>query len=359
MTISYLIYISAVVLSVFFAFLAQKFKKSDKPQPIFIFMSMLPLIFIMGFRDVSIGVDGYSYLNGYINANSTNIFQYYGSNITEPGFYVLYKISYFLGDFQWLFILTATITICFFYKAMSYEINNISFALVIFIFATTQYFYYFGILRMGIAVSIIAFAYRYIIENDKKKFIIFVGIATMFHYSALFSFILLFLSKNNQNVFKRNNILKIVLMIPVSFFVIKYLVFPFITADRYQGYIASSGIIGTSFVSSLPLLLVFLIFFNKSIKNNRNYRFYFFLFVIKVITEIFAPIIGIGRMVWYVNLSIVFLFPSLIKMCKERELKFLVFILIVSYCLLYSYSAYFGESFRGSYMLPYKIFFGE
>ena len=359
---SYVIYLSMILIAVTFAFFAQKYRKKNKkerivPHSLFLLLSMLPLIFIMGFRDLSIGVDGYSYLSGYNYANSTSILHYYKTSITEPGFYLLYRIAYQLGDFQWLLILVTIITICFFYKALSYEINNINFPLIIFIFATTQYFYYFGIMRMGIAVSIIAFSYRYIIENNKKRFIFFACLATMFHYSSLFAMLLLFLTKNKENYFKSKNLLKIAIVIPVAFIFVKFFIFPFITASRYQNYIESSEVIGLGFINILPLLGLFALHFNKLSKYSDNLKFYFLLFVIKVVTEIFAPIIGIGRMVWYVNLSICFLFPAIIKVNTDKGIKIILLVLTILYCLVYSYFAYFGESFRGQYMIPYKNIF--
>ncbi|WLR41571.1 EpsG family protein [Bacillus carboniphilus] len=359
MVASYLIYIFTVFFAVLFAALAQRYSSLDKegkkiPNSLFLWLSMLIMIYIIGFRDMSVGVDGLNYYRNYIIANNIDIISYYQTYYTEPGFYLLYRISYILGDVQWLFILSAAITIFFFYKALSYEIDKINFTLAIFIFATTQYFYYFGIMRMGIAVSIVVFAYRYIIEGRKKKFIMFVLFATMFHYSALFSVALLFLSKNDKNLFKKSNLLKLATVIPVGLLSVKYLIFPFITIGRYQAYIESSGVIGTSFISSLPFLGLFLLHYNKLSKESANLQFYFFLFVIKVLTEIFAPLIGIGRMVWYVNLSICFLFPATIRLNKDKGVKAILLLLLISYCLIYSYYAYFGDSFRGEHMLPYK-----
>lgn len=359
---SYIIYILTILIAMLFAFFAQKYKKTNskgevKAHPLFLFLSMLPLFFTMGFRDISVGVDGYNYLNGYLTANNVGIFQYYTQNVTEPGFYLLYRISYLFGDFQWLFIFSAFITVFFTLKALSNEITKISFPLAVFVFATVQYFYFFGIMRMGIAVALIAFAYKYVIQGNKKKLTFFVLLATMFHYSALFALILLFFTRNKEEQFKKSNLFKIIFIIPIGFFLVRYFVFPFVTAGRYQGYIESSGTLSTDFLSSVPLGIFFLIYFIRRGKEDKNYQFYFLLFSIKIITEIFAPIIGIGRMVWYVNLSIAFLFPYTIRSSKDKGIKLLILILAISYCLIYSYFAYFGNSWRGENMLPYKFFF--
>ena len=154
---SYSVYIATVLLASVFASLAQKYSRRNKkgiriPNKFFWFISMAILIFIMGFREYTIGVDGANYIRGYNIANSMSFIDYYSSFTTEPGFYLLYRLVYFIfNDYQWLFIITAAITIACFYKAFRYEIDNISLGLAVFIFASTQYFYYFGIMRMGIA----------------------------------------------------------------------------------------------------------------------------------------------------------------------------------------------------------------
>ncbi len=279
---TYVFYFTTVFISTMFAGLAQNRAYVDKkgkkvPKRIYWFISMAILIFVMGFRANSVGVDDLNYLRGYNIANSVDIFQYYKEHVTEPGFYLLYKLVYYVfNDFQWLIILTSTFTIFCFYKAFEYEIENISLPLAVFIFSTTQYFYYFGIIRLGLAVAIIVFAYRYILENKKKRYILMVLLATLFHYSALFALVLLFIKKDKYNKFKRNTVVKLVLIIPVAFYYVRLFIYPFITASKYQKYIASSQIISLGFITSIPLFILFLFHYNKFITYNKNYQFYFF-----------------------------------------------------------------------------------
>lgn len=358
---SYIVYIATVLFSSMFAGLAQKYSKDNKkgkrvPNKLFWSISMMILIFIMGFRDPAVGVDDASYIHNYNLANSMSFNDYYLAHTTEPGFYFLLRIvNLIFNDYQWLFILSTIITIACFYKSISFEIENISLSLTVFIFASTQYFYYFGIVRMGIAVAIISVAYRYIIQDKKKKFILLVLLATMFHYSALFAFIALFIKFNSEKQFKKNTLLKIMIVIPLSFYGVRFFIYPLITASRYQGYIESVGSISLGFISSsLPFLILFTCFYNRLTLKKKNYQFYYFLFIIKLFTEIFSPIIGIGRMVWYVNLSLCFLLPAVIRITDDRIIKMMVFLITIFYCVIYSYYAYFGDSFRGTFMLPYK-----
>lgn len=362
---SFIVYIATIFISTSLAILAQHFAREDKkgkmiPNKLFWGLSMAVLIFIMGFREFTVGHDGANYILGYEIANSVSIREFYSIYTTEPGFYLLYKLVYlFFDDYQWIFIISSVITIILFYKAIAFQINHISLGLAVFVFTTTQYFYYFGIMRLGIAASIIAVAYKYIINGEKKQFIIMVVLATLFHYSALFSLIFLFIDKKNELEFKSNTIIKLSMLIPLSFLVVRYGLYPFIKADRYQGYINSSGIVSMGFVlSALPFLVLFSLEYTKLSNHSKDFQFYYFLFIIKTVTEMFSPLIGIGRMVWYVNLSMVFLFPALIRINKEWIYKYLLFLLMASYCILYSYYAYFMGASGEVPLLPYEnVFF--
>ncbi|HHX70946.1 MAG TPA: EpsG family protein [Gallicola sp.] len=361
MIYSYILYFSSVLFASIFGGLAQRFSSKNKkgkviPNKFYWYFSMLILFFIMGFRSTTVGVDDQNYLLSYNMANNTSIVDYYQVYTTEPAFYLLYRLVYVVfGNFQWVIIISSFITVYCFYKAIAYEIETISLSLAVFIFSCTQYFYYFGIIRMGLAVAIIVVAYRYILENKKKKYIFMVILATLFHYSALFSMILLFIKPDR---IKKSTIFKIVLIIPSAFFAVRLFVYPFITSSRYAGYIESSGIIDYKFISALPFLLLFMIYY-KGIRKNTNLHFYFILFLIKITTEAFMPIIGIGRMVWYVNLCLAFLLPATVRINRDYLMKFIILSLIIIYCFGYSYYAYFGSSHRGTFMIPYRNIFFE
>jgi len=359
---SYSIYILTLVCSTLCAALAQKFSYSDKngvrkPNILFWYSSMGILVFIMGFRVNTVGVDDLNYLNNYNIANSMSILQYYKIYVTEPGFYLLSRIVYFtFNDFQWLIVVTSLLTIFLFYKALEFEIKNISLSLGVFVFILTQYFYYFGIIRMGLAVAIIAYAYRFVMKKEYKKFIVFVFLATMFHYSAVFALGIMFITVNinsSSNLNKKNTI-KIFLLIPISFILVRQFIYPFISTGRYQNYINSTELISWGFITSIPLLILFYFNYKKLSLSNEHFQFYYFLYLMKVITELFSPIIGIGRMVWYLNLSICVLFPAIIKANKNYVVRYILYIIIILYCVYYSYSAYFGDSLRSSFMLPYE-----
>ncbi len=364
MSSSYIMYFAVALISAILAELAQRYSKVNKngkriPNYYFWAMSCCILIFIMGFRLLSVGVDDISYLSGYNIANSMSVKQYYQIKTTEPGFYLIYRLVYLIfDDFQWLIIITSAITVILFYKAFSYEIENVSLFWVVLIFSFTQYFYYFGIVRMGISVAIISVAYRYIIENNKKKYILMVVLATMFHYSALFALVALFINTNRNNNFKRSTIFKLAVIVPLGFTFVRFFIYPLVNDSRYQEYIDVSEKFSFGFITSIPFLILFIVYYS-SIRKNKHYQFYFLLYIVKIVTEMFSPLIGIGRMVWYVNISICLLLPAIIRIVKDKIIKVVLMLLICVYCIFYSNNSYFGDSYRGEFMIPYRNVYFE
>lgn len=360
MVSSYIIYISTITLSTIFAGLAQKFSYYNKkgnltPNKFFWFISMGILIFVMGFRDLSVGVDGRSYLKIYNNINSLGIFEYYQHYIHEPGYVIFNRLIYLIfDDFQWVIILSSVFIIYGFYKAIEYEIENISLPLAVFLFSTTQYYYYFGIIRLGMAVSIVVVAYRFIIENKKKKYILSVFLATMFHYSALFALGLIFLTQSKREIFQKKNIIIITIIVPLAFSFVNFFIFPFIEASRYQHYVQSSPGISFGFLPWMPFLILFLLHYNSFVRTSKHYQFYFYLYVMRIVTEAFSPFIGIARMFWYVNLSICFLLPATIKIYKNKYIKLFLFFVTIFFSVVYLFHAYLSlNSGRGPTMIPY------
>jgi hypothetical protein len=362
---SYILYYSTVILASIFAGLAQKYSKINKkkirvPNRIFWFLSMAILIFIMGFRKDNVGVDDLNYFRNYNIANSMSLSDYYNIYLTEPGFYLLYRlVKIIFDDFQWLIIITTTITIVFFYKGFSNYIEHVSLSLVILIFGFTQYFYFFGIIRLGLAVAIIVSSLNYIYTQRKKTYVLMVITAAFFHYSAFFAFVFLFIKPNKEFNFKRKTIRKLIFIVPFLFVAVRLIIYPVLGGTKYENYINSSGFLDLGFVSLIPFLILFLLNFVKLKNYSNKNQFYFLVFILNILTDMFSPIIGIGRMLWYTNISIIYLLPATLRVNKHIAIKFLLIIVILMYCLVYSYNAYFGQSFRSSFMLPYKNIFFE
>lgn len=398
-TSSYILYISTVLLSTLFAHLAQVFKQihgdRTRPHPLFWSLSFFTLWFIVGFR-YEVGFDYYNYQAIYEQVQRYGFLGYYHHvGALEPGYLLLgYLTEALFHDFSALFICSSFIALFFFYKAFSYEIDRMSLALCVFVFASTQYFYYFGIDRLFVAVSIVTFAYRYILSGKKKTYLAWVIFAALFHFSALFMYFLPFLFKLQKDqpklvdekvindtsesqktdffswISKTKKPFSISKSASLLFFVILPLFFMVLARsiphmpDKYLGYSDLGDIraIALSVLLKLPVLFLFLVFSRRLITFNVNNYLYLLLYGISIVVQLCTIIVPVGRLNWYMWISICFLFSSLISSFSRSNvfLKICIVILLLAYCMLYSTRAYFLETWdspQGNVMLPYKNLF--
>ncbi len=349
---SYFIYYTSVIMSSIFASLSQKIGKKGKPNVLLFATSFLLLTFLMGLRSTSVGVDDLNYFRDYNMANNLSVLEYYLITPREPGYYLLNRLVFLLfDDFRFLIFITSFITILFFYLFFYSQNSKISLGLAVLIFSSTQYFFYFGIIRLGLAVSIVSYGYTFLINQNKKKFVFFVFLASMFHFSALFNVCFLLLNTKYGHNYGSKSVGKVLIIIPFIFLVIKQIMGD---VGKYQGYLENSSLFSLGFITSLPFLILGVIYYKISKKNNLNFRFYMVLVYLKIMIEIFGPYIGMSRMIWYVNIGICCIIASAYKTSKEIFIKNLIVLLTVLYCIMYSYFSYFGNSSRSKYMMPYK-----
>ena len=140
-------------------------------------LSMGILITFVGFR-YGVGVDYFSYEDMFLEGDL--------SSWVEPGYFYLMKLILFLnGEFYWVTISAALITIYFLYKG----VLNLTpyFVLSIFLFLVSPSGYGFCVngMRQGISAAMFLFSIKYIIEGNFYKYCGILLIASLFHVSAL------------------------------------------------------------------------------------------------------------------------------------------------------------------------------
>ena len=120
--------------------------------------------------------------------------------LKEPGYILVnYIISYLGLDVQWVFVFFAFFTLLFAYKGFPKE----HFATSIFLFIAIFYLYYgLGVIRQGLAVSIMLYATKYLYNKDFKKYLMFSIFASLFHFgSAILPLLLYPVVNTNYNRF--------------------------------------------------------------------------------------------------------------------------------------------------------------
>lgn len=336
-----IVYLVYIIIASFFAFLAQKFDKKEKEHKItgkraiiFYIMSCITLIVLMGFRKSGVGVDDVWYKDIFLKISKNGCISEFLATKMEIGYLLLNQIvCLFTQDFQVVIVITTIIPMILYYKAIEYEKNNISLPISIFLFGSLMCVYYFGIIRLFIAASIVAYSLRYIFENKPLKYIICILIAMTFHYSAgimLIFIILAMKSGKHSKSAKLNKRLLIVMIIvliviPICMFVLSEVIFP-LMGSRYSRYRLKYEGIGLNDFDKLPFFIMFILFYKifNSKEKDTNTPMYILFYLMLTIISVYSSFMDIGRLQWYFNFAACILFSRVYRTIKESKYKKLI-----------------------------------
>lgn len=208
-------YMFLVYLLILIFFLVRAINKKNYKIPIIL---VILLILITGLRK-----NGYDLNNYLINFLELNSIGDVIKTIIEPGyafFSYLFKTIFFPDKFAFtlymLFIATISITLKF------ETMNKFSkLPLLSFIFYFLCFFIYndYTQIRHGIAIAFCFYSLQFMYKRNLKKYLIFVTMACLFHYSAIFFLPVYFIK--NFNIDKKKLLILLALSFCLSFVEIK------------------------------------------------------------------------------------------------------------------------------------------
>lgn len=147
-----------------------------------IFIFILIVLFV-GLRGITVGSDTVTYHRAFEEV------QQYGSTVIhmEWGFLFINKIVTFLGgEFHGVLLLAAFMSLYFARKSISYfGVYNIFLSYFVLLCSSFFLIYVFSGIRQGIAMGIVLYSYRFIVERKLGYFLISIILASMFHTSAI------------------------------------------------------------------------------------------------------------------------------------------------------------------------------
>ncbi len=188
-----LVYAVNLLIVTVFSFLATYFRDAEnatnllgekKPLIWFCIPVLLSLILVAGLR-FKVGTDYTNYAIIYHDANAPNAIGPSGIKGIEIGFIWLCRLCYQFtaSPFLMFFVVAAAISILFVLALRDYS-KNFWFSCFLFV-ATGEYTSTFNGIRQALATAIVFFATRYLINRQMWRYFLFVGIASLFHSSAL------------------------------------------------------------------------------------------------------------------------------------------------------------------------------
>lgn len=173
----------------------------------FSFVIVFSLSILYYFRDFSIGLDTYTYV-GIIDDvfqidTLKGVVDYSASYNIELGFVFFIYFLGFLGISSSLvfFVSAILIYINLFLSLKAVKINSVLYFSAFFSYCSI-FLWSFNILRQMIAVSFVILAVGFLLNSSYRKFILFILLASLFHYSAIVGLLFYFIFRYLDFFFK-------------------------------------------------------------------------------------------------------------------------------------------------------------
>jgi hypothetical protein len=340
-------YLLIFIILLLFASLDINKKLNEYSKNISLLFLFLIFWLIAGLR-YETGVDwpGYTQFYNQIE-NISNIF---GGSIDvlnnsefEIGYTLLNSIlKLFTNNVQLLFLFIALVTNLMLFSSLKIYSNHIFISLIIY-FCTMYFVTDMDIIRQCISINIFFISLKYIIHKNIYKYFLLIFIASLFHQTALLLLPLYFFLNKRF----KNSILLIFVSIGVIFalfqiswlrFVINHAIDLGAFTLKLSSYMMKghSRIFGIGFLGNL-IILVFCLIKRNSMKSNKMFNLFLNMYVFSLIFYYFTWEISIisSRFRLYFLIGNIVLLTYFIDMYKNRLIKSLVFVFIVSYCLFY------------------------
>ena len=313
-----------------------------------ILLSFFSLFLLSGFR-VGVGIDYVNYERWFYDIYT------YDYNHIEIGFIAIVKsIQVFTMDSQWLFIIMSLLTFIGLY------ISIIKFskypALSVFLFCCMGFLSHsLNLSRQFIAIMIILYAYRYVINGSLVKYVMSVFLASLFHQTALILLPIYFLLRLKLNT--RWYIVGIIVsggLMALSGPIKSYLVNTFYP-QYYDAEFVNDVIISPYYIMisiGLMSLVVFLLIRKRLSMENIKDRFVINMVYIVSILHIFLAWVPLSnRVSLYMDISLIIIIPYLVSLIETKFRRRVLIVFITAY---FAYFAFLSFSGNANGVLPYR-----
>ncbi len=362
-----LFYLCIDLIAVLYAILADKYINNEKRVYVqennkgffglkmkryqfYFFLSFLTLFLVVALRD-DVGADYRGYSNAFLHINEGNL-----TLSEEKWLSIGYKILCIVigiinpESYHLMFAIVGFITIYYFYKAIYKISSNWGMSIYIFI-CFCLYYQCFNQIRQMLAMAITTYAYRYIKEEKTIPYFVCIGIAILFHPSAIVM-ASVFIVQKWRMCFKNYCIYTIICIMGYFGFniILELLSYTnygqtYLQWTKYNTSFEMSSIInlGVRFI----LLIACLIFSKKTIARKPSTLGLYNAAIICTILQVFTlKSYLFGRITTYFFVMYIFLIPEVIITMKHHLkgnsynlVKGLIFLVLLAYHFIYYFSS--------------------
>ena len=348
------IYIALIIFCTFNGLILDKFNNRNSKYFKIILYITFSLLFLVSALRYEVGQD---YVNTYvftyerIVAGAKNVRM-------DIALKVIYKIMAMLqANVQWIFVITSFLINWFACKNIVTQSPNCKLSFLIYLCGIFYFFSMNGI-RQSIAMMLFYYSFRYIKEQNFKKYLMFNGVGVLFHTSAVLFLPLYFvLGKKIKFKFK-------ITLIAIAIMASKIVV-PFIASILMQthyamyltnGYYSAQESMNFSMYLNIVIFLLYEWSLRKS-DSNKFGTFYSNIHFCGVIVSLLATSLPLMIRIFMSFRFVEFLsVPYLVEMNRNKYRQIIEVTIIILY---FAYFVYAIIIQNGNTVLPYKTIFSE
>lgn len=167
-----------------------------------IYVIIIFLSLVAGFRAKTVGLDTAGYLNAIENIINGRLEYAYGMEWSFR--YICYAMSFVVKEPQTFLVIFAFITNIFIVKRLWELRTYISFTWAIFAYYSMFFMMSLNLTRQFVAIAIVFYCSKYLLDGKNVKFVLCVIVAGLFHKTALIAILLIWFNVVNWTNMDRN-----------------------------------------------------------------------------------------------------------------------------------------------------------
>ena len=290
-----------------------------------------------------------------------------GYVVTEIGFNTIVKMIYGLCGFECyelVFALFAFVTIIIFLKALYRQSSNFSWSFFLFM-TFGLYFQTFNTIRYYLALAIVLYSMKYVLNKDWIGFIFLIIIAALFHKSVLLVIPVYWIATFE---WKKSHIIAGFVLSALCFVgqkLILKLALIFYPSYKNTVYLEGSDTVSSIFRIAIILALYiwFIQYKGEDLKKMRRYkelRFYGQLNILAFVVCVFFSFLPVvTRIVYYFSVSQLVMIPLIIDNIDNAVLKKCIERIVCLACIAYFVVFLLQAHENGVGLLPYRSWLFE
>lgn len=309
-------------------------------------LCLAPAVFTATIRH-GVGTDYFGYVQTYYHVerifSPSLIFSYH----QEPLNVLIYRAaSIIFGNPVGMFFLYSWLTLSFILLGIISFRDMLSIPFSLFIFFMTYYHVTFNGMRQMLAVAIVFYGFRYIIDRKFASYLIVIVIATMVHKSAFIAVLFYFLGpeKNSKVKNRRTHIYYLTILATPIVVPLVARILPVVTSilGIYHGYTLRPGQQNLNFLLYIvPMTAVIVLYRRRILRWNDKTDFFVKTTLLQIPLQSFGYFVAYAdRLALYAGVAQVVLMPMLVSSIQPKRERALVTVILVFWYIFY-YSVMF------------------